>query len=436
MNDFSMEKFGTDVLGRIDRGDLVVSCSEAVPVEFENDRLKSIENLSRFSAGLRVFENGRAGNGMVNSPAETDFLISSSRESAVLGDPLEIELPGPSEYADLDLDRKVVQDYTKEEAVALGHGLMKELKSIDGRAQASVSVYRSSAKQYLWNTSGFRGTFSESRLSVSGGLQLVEEDGSLLFIGDGDSRHDGVPDTAPMLEKIEWRYKNSRKNVSVKSGYYPVIFAPEALDLLLESYEIAANGKTLYKGISVFSDKIGCEVASPSLTLRDEPFHPEGGGSYPFDDEGVIPSSRAIIEKGRFQGFIFDLASGKRTGNTTTGHGQRSTSSMPSPGFSNLVIEAGDQSFEEMVGGIDYGLYVISFLGGGMSNVLAGDFSVNVELGFLIKNGKVVGRVKDAMLSGNAFAALSSIGALENKLERNGSFFAPHILINSLSVSG
>ena len=71
-----------------------------------------------------------------------------------------------------------------------------------------------------------------------------------------------------------------------------------------------------------------------------------------------------------------------------------------------------------------------------MSNVLAGDFSVNIELGYLIEKGKVVGRVKDAMISGNAWELLKDIGPMENKLHPSGSLYAPHTMINRVSVAG
>jgi PmbA protein len=109
---------------------------------------------------------------------------------------------------------------------------------------------------------------------------------------------------------------------------------------------------------------------------------------------------------------------------------------MPSPSFSNLVVGTGDSSFDDMISSIKYGLYVCEFLGGGMSNMLAGDFSVNVELGYLIENGRVSGRVKDTMLTGNVYELLKSIDAIESRTHKKGSLYAPHILFRKASITG
>jgi PmbA protein len=89
-----------------------------------------------------------------------------------------------------------------------------------------------------------------------------------------------------------------------------------------------------------------------------------------------------------------------------------------------------------MIAGIDRGLIVSEFLGGGMSNMVAGDFSVNIELGWLVEKGKVIGRVKDAMISGNAWELLKNIASLENRTHRCGSLIAPHVLVDRVSVTG
>ncbi|MCD6081388.1 TldD/PmbA family protein, partial [candidate division WOR-3 bacterium] len=75
----------------------------------------------------------------------------------------------------------------------------------------------------------------------------------------------------------------------------------------------------------------------------------------------------------------------------------------PTPGFNNMVIEAGNTSIDDMIKDTKRGILIYGVIGGGQSNVLAGDFSVNVGLGFLIDNGEIVGRVKDTMVAGNFY---------------------------------
>ena len=74
-------------------------------------------------------------------------------------------------------------------------------------------------------------------------------------------------------------------------------------------------------------------------------------------------------------------------------------------------------------------------MGLGQGNPISGEFSVNVQLGYKIENGKIVGRVKDVMLAGNTYDALNNIMAIGDKAEWiGGSLFAPYMQIASLSV--
>jgi PmbA protein len=436
MDYIELEKAAREILGSIDKGDVVASFSESTPIDYDMDQLKSIEDIGRSAIGLRVFKDGRVGNSFINSLSDTAFIKDSALQSASLGDSLDLELPGAALYPDLGMLHPEVMGYTKEEGIKLGNGLVARLKSIDPKAKVNTAVSRSYSKHFLANTSGFSGNYEESHFGVSAGLQLVDDDESLLFVGDSDTSLDLNLDLDCIYKNIEWRYKNALTKTGVKTGYFPVIFTPDALDLLLEPIELAANGKTLYKGISVLGDKLGQKIGSDAFSITDDPHFPGAVGSYPFDDEGIVPSKLPVVENGVFRNFIFDLASAKRLGKKSTGHGSRSVSSLPSPSFSNLIISTGNTTLEEMIASVDYGLIVYEFLGGGMSNVLAGDFSVNIELGYLIEKGKIKGRVKNTMLSGNVYELLQNILSIENKHHKIGSLYAPHMLFDRVSMAG
>jgi PmbA protein len=435
MNAETMRQVIDGIIGKIEKGDLVAGISGSMPVSFENDRLKSIEDNSRFAVGLRLFENGRVGNAFINSTDDIDVLIDNARASAQIGDVLDIELPANSDIPELKTCFDETINLTKDEALRWGEEAVKVLKDIDDRAKIFVDIDKSCSRDFLANTSGFKGEKEESLLRFSAVMNLVEDDGSILEVGKDEVSYLPDIDREAIYRDIEWRYKHAQKRVAMESGYFPVIFAPEAVDTILAPLEISANGKNLYKGISALADKIDEKIASGCLTIIDDPFYERGIGSYAFDDEGVIPKPMPIIENGVFKNFVFDLTSAKRVGKSTTGHASRGISSMPSPSFSNLVFSKGDAGLEELIGSVDYGLLVYHTLGGGMSNIIAGDISVNVELAFLIEKGKVKGRVKDVMISGNSFDFMKSIRGMENKLHNLGDLFVPHILVGNVSVS-
>jgi PmbA protein len=100
------------------------------------------------------------------------------------------------------------------------------------------------------------------------------------------------------------------------------------------------------------------------------------------------------------------------------------------------VIKEGDATFEEMVRGTKEGLVVEELMGAGQGNVMSGDFSGNVLLGYKIEDGEIVGRVKDTIVAGNVHEALRRLAAIGQAGRWvGGSLFTPPLLFERLSVS-
>jgi PmbA protein len=83
---------------------------------------------------------------------------------------------------------------------------------------------------------------------------------------------------------------------------------------------------------------------------------------------------------------------------------------------------------------LDEGLVVDQLLGGGAD--ISGDFSVNVELGYRIKNGQIAGRVKDTMIAGNVYSALDQLVALGGDADWNGPCYTPSLIVEGISTTG
>lgn len=100
-------------------------------------------------------------------------------------------------------------------------------------------------------------------------------------------------------------------------------------------------------------------------------------------------------------------------------------------------MEPGDTEYEDMIENMEDGLVIDQVIGGGQSNLLNGEFSMNVELGFRVKKGKIVGRVRNTMVAGNVYELFSDkIEAIGNKCESDGSVFTPYVLFKDVSISG
>jgi PmbA protein len=195
------------------------------------------------------------------------------------------------------------------------------------------------------------------------------------------------------------------------------------------------NGKNAYRGISPIAGREREQLFDEKLTVVDDPTLDGRPGSSSHDDEGVLRERHTLIDQGRLTGFIFDLKTAALAGTESTGNGSRGLFSPPSPSFSNMVIEGGDQLVNDIISGIDEGLLVESPLGLGQGNVISGAFSNNLSLAFKIEGGEIAGRVKDVAVAGNIYEDLQEIAAMSQESEWvYGGIRLPYVLLSDLNV--
>jgi len=167
----------------------------------------------------------------------------------------------------------------------------------------------------------------------------------------------------------------------------------------------------LLDGASPIKDKKDMVIFDSKLFLSDDPTIPYQPGSTPFDDEGMPARRNALIDRGKVAQFYYDLHTAALAGSSSTGNGSRS-GGMPSPSIHALVIEGGKVSQADMVKDMKEGLIIEQMMGAEQGNILNGDFSGNVLLGYKVDNGEITGRVKDTMVSGNVYQLLKEISAI------------------------
>ena len=230
----------------------------------------------------------------------------------------------------------------------------------------------------------------------------------------------------------------AKRQAKITSKPMPVIFTPDGTaSAMVLPLMTAFNGKTVLEGASPIGSKLGQQVFDKRLSLWDDPTLPFRPGSRPCDDEGVPCRKMTLIDKGVVKHFLYDLQTAARAKTRSTGNGRRGTGGgLPSPSPNAFVFNNGNTKFEDMVKDIKDGLVVESLMGAGQGNTLGGDFSGNVLLGFKIENGKIVGRVKDTMVSGNIYQLLKNITATGSDGKWvGGSLFMPSLYISNVSVA-
>lgn len=142
-----------------------------------------------------------------------------------------------------------------------------------------------------------------------------------------------------------------------------------------------------------------------------------------------------MIEQGRIRQFYCDRTTARSLKTESTGNGFRpSLERYPTPDLVNLIVEPGTGSLEALIGQLDYGIVIDQILGGEPD--ISGDFSINIDLGYRVEKGKITGRVKDTMVTGNVYTALKQVIALGSDRRWSGSCYTPSLIVDGLSVVG
>ncbi|MGH1506325.1 MAG: TldD/PmbA family protein [Acidimicrobiales bacterium] len=202
------------------------------------------------------------------------------------------------------------------------------------------------------------------------------------------------------------------------SGTHVVVIGPGSGGVLF--HEACGHGleaDLVNKGASVFAGKVGEQVASPLVTLIDDGTMPGEWGHYEVDDEGNPATRNVLIEDGVLKDYLWDHRQARRDARRSSGNGRRqSYRHLPMVRMTNTYLAGGDATPEEIIGGVDNGVYVAK-LGGGQVNTASGDFVFGMTEAYLIENGQITTPLREGQLIGNGPKVLRQIEAVGNDFE-------------------
>jgi len=214
----------------------------------------------------------------------------------------------------------------------------------------------------------------------------------------------------------------------------PVIFDPLTARSLLSHLFSCVSGYAVYRQTSFLAGRIGEAIASEHVTVVDDGRRPGGLGSRPFDGEGQPTRRNLLVERGRLRGYLLDTYSGRKLGLASTGNASRGASSAPSVGPTNLSLESGTQSLEEIVATTPRGLLVTELIGQGF-NPVTGDYSRGAA-GLWIEGGEIAHPVEEVTIAGNLGQMLRALDAVGSDLLWLGSIASPSLRIAAMTVAG
>lgn len=422
-----------------DMADAVLVASTSLSVQRRLGRTEQLERSEARDLGLRVFVGKRQAIVSASSADPGGFTTLAERAVAmariVPEDPFAglADGVGARDWPALDIDdgqepsaEALVARASVAEEAALG------VPGITNSEGAEAGFTRTEVA--LATSAGFRGQYVRSSHSISAtalagagtGMERDYDYSSAVHLTDLD-------DPAALGREAARRALARLNPVRPRTAKLPVVFDPRVAGSLIGHLLGAINGSAIVRGTSFLKESMGKRVFAPGIVVRDDPRRKRGLRSRPFDAEGTPTSARALIDDGVLTTWLLDSRSARQLCLSSTGHAARGTGSPPSPGPSNVWLEAGTETPGALMADIGEGLYITELMGGG-ANGITGDYSRGAA-GFMIRGGALAEPVSEITVAGRIQDIFLNMRPANDLRFRRGTD-APTVRVEGLTMAG
>jgi PmbA protein len=419
-----------------DEAEVFQVTSEETPVHFEANRLKAIHAKESSSVSLRIVKNGKLGYAAASGQIDNQELVNAAVETAQFGQQAKFSFPSFRSFPKITVLDPEVGVVPIGDMIELGQQMIDPVRQSTPGIICEAGVSKDVMSIHILNSQGGEVQYRKSTFGMGVGGTLIR-DTDMLFVGESQESCHPLMDVKPIIDTVLRQLELAKNLAAVPSRKMPVIFTPDGLiSAFIPALMAAFNGKIVMQGASPVGKRLGEQFFDPQISIYDDPTIDYGPRSRPCDDEGVPSQRTPLIENGVVKNFLYDLQTAGQAQAKSTGSGSRGRGGLMAPSPSAFIINTGKVSFEEMVKDIKEGLLIEQLMGAEQGNILGGDFSGNVLLGYKIENGQIVGRVKNTMLSGNVYQILKKVEAVGRDAKWvGGSIYAPHIFCRDVSVA-
>ena len=413
--------------------DLFFEQTHSIVIICEEDRIEKVISGQDVGVGLRILFGGRTTYGFTNQISEEALFHLARRLSRAVKDDGEAKVIDFSDRhrsalssSEISSPPFQIEKHPKGVSIAEKVSVVKRgnelARKLDQHVRQVKVLYRD-VSQTLSIANSDGALVKGERVGTVFSVQVVSAKEDIIQTGYepvGGTMGFELFDLHPPEEVAEVAAKRSLQMLSARKapmGRMAVVLSSEAGGTMIhEAIGHGLEADLAQQGLSVYSKKIGEEVASPMITVVDDPTLPQKRGSYPFDDEGVPSRRTLLVEKGILKSYLYDRLSALKDGVKSTGNGRReSYQHKPIPRMSNTMILAGKMKPEEIIRSVEKGLFVKK-MGGGQVNTVNGDFVFEVSEGYLIEKGSVSEPVRGAILIGNGPQVLKEIDRVGDDL--------------------
>ncbi len=404
-----------------------------------------VEEAGHRGLSLRVIQGGRVAMTSTSdlSPGGIERCVADALMLAQLSEPDPYAGPAdPSElshppYPDLEAFDPSVASIDADAAIERAKRAERAALDYDPRITLSegASFSRTEGTSALVLSNGFSGVQRGSYASLV--VSPVVED-------EGGKRRRGYYWTArrhlaELEDEIAVGEEAARRTLAklgprkVPTCEAPVIFDPDTARSIIGTLAGCLVGGAIWRKSSYLVDREGSSVASPLVTIVDDPLLPRAPGSRPFDGEGLASRRNVVVEQGELRTYLLDCYSARKLGRTSTGSAARSGGSIAAS-TTNFILQPGAIPRDELLASTQRGLYVTEMMGFGF-NAVTGDFSRGAA-GFWIEDGKFAYPVSEVTISSNLDAMLKGIDRIADDLVLKTATASPTIRVASMTIGG
>lgn len=420
-----------------DASDAVAVRSRSKGVSVRLGKVESTDAAESDDVSLRVFVGDRVASVSATASSDPHALAERAVAMAKVSPPDRFQTLADSdrlagEIEDLDLfdATEIDAERLREDALAAEDAAL----AIDGVTNSGGSGASAGLGGLVLATShGFLGHYTASRFSrsvsaIAGegtGMERDYDFSSRLHFADLDAPED-------IGRKAGERAVRRLKPRKAATGPVTIVCDPRMARGIAGHLAAAINGASVARKTSFLRDMMGKQVASAAITVTDEPRRRRGPSSRPFDGEGVAGEALTMVDKGVLQHWFLSTSTGRELGLPTNGRGVRAASSV-SPSSTNLAIEPGEQSPEQLIRSLRSGFYVTEVFGQGV-NMVSGEYSRGAS-GFWIENGEIAWPVSEVTIAANLRDMFLNMTPADD-LDRNFGTAAPTLMIEGMTLAG
>ncbi|UCC78583.1 MAG: TldD/PmbA family protein [Candidatus Zixiibacteriota bacterium] len=411
-----------------------VAQSRNVEVEYRDGQLDKLKESTQNALDISFYDDNRYsshGTNDLRKESLEKFISGAVAMTKYLNEDPHRKLPDPEFYkGQKDIDLKVFdssyESVTSEQRVQIS----KEIESI-ARAQSDkilscTAGYSDSFSQSVKvNSNGFEG--ESSRTAFSAGAEATVDD------GEGGRPYDwnwatvrlfkDLPDLEFLGKVAVERALEKIGQDKMESGKYDMVVENRSAGRLFYSLFSPMQASSLQQKSSFLEGRLGEKIASGKFTLIDDPFIVNGLGSRLYDGEGMATKKRVKIDKGVLKEYYIDNYYGNKLG------------MAPNSGStSNLTLEYGTKSLDDLIKEMKKGILVKNFIGGN-SNSTTGDFSIGI-VGLYVEDGRIVRPVNEMNISGNMNEFWNRLAEVGNDPYIYSSWRFPSLYFTDVQFSG